>query len=55
MPGGEWQGVPQLQLELADQYAFLERHGSKVGLHARNIRSIAAPVSQIPCTVKKEQ
>ena len=44
-PKAEWQGVPILKLELADQHAFLDRHGSKVGLHAKNIRSIAAPVS----------
>ncbi|CAL8468064.1 g7603 [Coccomyxa elongata] len=43
VPREEWQGVPKLKLELADQHAFLDRHGSKVGLHARNIRSIAAP------------
>ncbi len=41
----DWQNVPKLTLQLADQQAFLDRHGSKVGLHARNIRSIAAPVS----------
>ena len=39
------QDVPKLTLQLADQHAFLDRHGSKVGQHARNIRSIAAPVS----------
>ncbi|BDA42249.1 probable lysyl endopeptidase at N-terminal half [Coccomyxa sp. Obi] len=43
VPREEWRGVPTLKLELADQHAFLDRHGSKVGLHARNIRSIAAP------------
>jgi len=37
--------VPMLTLRLADQHAFLDKHGSKLGLHARNIRSIAAPVS----------